>query len=68
MHAEMGRIDAAAVDRLTQARKAGGRVVAVGTTSVRVLETAAADGVLRPGKVKPIYSSVRRTDFAPSTH
>ncbi len=48
MHSEWGRIDAAAVDRLTQARKAGGRIVAVGTTSVRVLETAAADGVLRP--------------------
>jgi len=48
MHAEAGRIEAGAVDRLTQIRKAGGRVVAVGTTSVRVLETAAADGVLRP--------------------
>jgi S-adenosylmethionine:tRNA ribosyltransferase-isomerase len=48
MHSETGRIDTAAVDRLTQARKAGGRIVAVGTTSVRVLETAAADGILRP--------------------
>jgi S-adenosylmethionine:tRNA ribosyltransferase-isomerase len=48
MHTEWGRIDAPTVERLTQAKKKGGRIVAVGTTSVRVLETAAADGVLRP--------------------
>jgi S-adenosylmethionine:tRNA ribosyltransferase-isomerase len=48
MHSEWGRIDAANVERLTLARKAKGRIVAVGTTSVRVLETAASDGVLRP--------------------
>jgi S-adenosylmethionine:tRNA ribosyltransferase-isomerase len=48
MHSEWGQIDAANVERLTMARKNGGRIVAVGTTSVRVLETAAADGVLRP--------------------
>jgi S-adenosylmethionine:tRNA ribosyltransferase-isomerase len=48
MHSETGRIDAVAVERLVKARKAGGRIVAVGTTSVRVLETAAVDGVLRP--------------------
>jgi S-adenosylmethionine:tRNA ribosyltransferase-isomerase len=47
MHSEWGQIDAASVERLTTARKNGGRIVAVGTTSVRVLETAAADGVLR---------------------
>jgi S-adenosylmethionine:tRNA ribosyltransferase-isomerase len=48
MHSEQGRIDAPAVERLLKARKQGGRIVAVGTTSVRVLETAAADGLLRP--------------------
>ncbi|HTQ38885.1 MAG TPA: tRNA preQ1(34) S-adenosylmethionine ribosyltransferase-isomerase QueA [Pirellulales bacterium] len=48
MHSEWGKIDAASVERLTAARKNKGRIVAVGTTSVRVLETAAADGVLRP--------------------
>ncbi len=48
MHSEHGRIDAAAVERLLKARKNGGRIVGVGTTSVRVLETAAADGLLRP--------------------
>jgi S-adenosylmethionine:tRNA ribosyltransferase-isomerase len=48
MHSETGRIDATSVERLQRARKAGGRIVAVGTTSVRVLETAASDGVVRP--------------------
>lgn len=47
MHSEWGRIDAQTVEVLTKARKAGGRIVAVGTTSARVLETAATDGVLR---------------------
>ncbi len=48
MHAEWGQIDAAAVERLLETRRRGGRIVAVGTTSVRVLETAAADGTLAP--------------------
>ncbi len=48
MHHEWGRIDEAAVERLKAARQTGGRIVAVGTTSVRVLETASADGILRP--------------------
>ncbi len=52
MHSEWGRIDAADVERLTAVKKNGGRIVAVGTTSVRVLETAAADGVLRPWEGK----------------
>ena len=41
-HAGDGRSDR------TRAGERGGRVVAVGTTSVRVLETAAADGALKP--------------------
>ena len=49
MHAEWGRIDAATADRLNAVRAAGGRVIAVGTTSLRVLESAAdADGVIQP--------------------
>jgi S-adenosylmethionine:tRNA ribosyltransferase-isomerase len=49
MHAEWGRIDAAAADRLKAARAAGGRIIAVGTTSLRLLETAAGDdGMVRP--------------------
>jgi S-adenosylmethionine:tRNA ribosyltransferase-isomerase len=48
MHSEHGRVEAPAVERLLKARKQGGRIVAIGTTTVRVLETAAADGLLRP--------------------
>jgi S-adenosylmethionine:tRNA ribosyltransferase-isomerase len=47
MHSEWGEIGDATVQRIDQCRAAGGRVVAVGTTSVRVLETAARDGQLR---------------------
>jgi S-adenosylmethionine:tRNA ribosyltransferase-isomerase len=49
MHAEWGRIDAATAGRLNAARAAGGRIVAVGTTSLRLLESAAGkDGLVRP--------------------
>jgi S-adenosylmethionine:tRNA ribosyltransferase-isomerase len=47
MHSEWGSIRQEIVDRILQRRAGGGRVVAVGTTSVRLLETAAADGTLR---------------------
>jgi len=49
MHAEWGRIDAATADRLNAVRAAGGRVIAVGTTSLRLIESAAGeDGIIRP--------------------
>ncbi|NLS97253.1 MAG: tRNA preQ1(34) S-adenosylmethionine ribosyltransferase-isomerase QueA [Planctomycetaceae bacterium] len=48
MHSEWGSLDATTVDRLLDCRQGGGRIVAVGTTSVRLLETAAAEGELRP--------------------
>ncbi len=49
MHAEWGRIDAAVADRLNAVRAAGGRVIAVGTTSLRLLESATGeDGVIAP--------------------
>jgi len=48
MHSEWGRLDAATADRLLECRQKGGRIVAVGTTSVRLLETAAADGNVKP--------------------
>jgi len=41
MHSEWGRIDAGAAARLNAARTAGGRIIAVGTTSLRLLESAA---------------------------
>lgn len=48
MHAEFCQIEPAAVERLAQVRQRGGRIVAVGTTSVRTLESAAQAGVLQP--------------------
>src|SRR5206468_2462866 len=45
---EWGRIDAEAVSAIEDCRAAGGRVIAIGTTSVRVLESAAAGGRLEP--------------------
>ena len=49
MHAEWGEIRAETAAAINSARSRGGQVVAVGTTSLRLLETAAAkDGDLRP--------------------
>jgi S-adenosylmethionine:tRNA ribosyltransferase-isomerase len=48
MHAEWGRIEAATADRLNAARANGGRIISVGTTSLRLLESATgADRVIR---------------------
>ena len=47
MHSEWGRLRAETAEMIADCRTRGGRLVAVGTTSVRVLETAAADGALR---------------------
>jgi S-adenosylmethionine:tRNA ribosyltransferase-isomerase len=49
MHSEWGRISAGTADALNKARARGGRVVAVGTTSLRLLESATlADGSIQP--------------------
>jgi len=49
MHAEWGEVDAEIAARLNAARAAGGRIVCVGTTSLRLLESAAdPDGTIRP--------------------
>ncbi len=49
MHAEWGRIDAPAAEAVNAARAAGRRVIAVGTTALRLLETSAGeDGRVRP--------------------
>jgi S-adenosylmethionine:tRNA ribosyltransferase-isomerase len=48
MHAEWGRIDADTAERLNAARASGGRLIAVGTTSLRLLESAAdEEGTIR---------------------
>jgi len=49
MHAEWGRIDAATADRLNAVKARGGRLIAAGTTSLRLLESAArGDGTIAP--------------------
>jgi S-adenosylmethionine:tRNA ribosyltransferase-isomerase len=49
MHAEWGSIDAGTATRLNAARAAGGRLIAVGTTSLRLLESATGeDDLIRP--------------------
>jgi S-adenosylmethionine:tRNA ribosyltransferase-isomerase len=48
MHPEWGRLGADVVAAVERTRATGGRVVAVGSTSLRLLETAARDGTLRP--------------------
>jgi len=49
MHAETGEVSQATADALSDARARGGRIVAVGTTALRLLESAADEaGVIRP--------------------
>ncbi|MBR7619589.1 tRNA preQ1(34) S-adenosylmethionine ribosyltransferase-isomerase QueA [Phenylobacterium sp. 20VBR1] len=49
MHAEYGEVTEETASRLNAARAAGGRIVCVGTTSLRLLESATGeDGVVRP--------------------
>jgi S-adenosylmethionine:tRNA ribosyltransferase-isomerase len=48
MHAEWLQVPQAVCDAVAKTRQRGGRVIAVGTTAVRSLETAAQDGTLKP--------------------
>ena len=49
MHAEYGEVSAATAERLNAAKRAGGRIVCVGTTSLRLLESAVdAEGLIQP--------------------
>jgi len=48
MHAEYLEVSESVCEAIEQAKSRGGRIIAVGTTAVRSLETAAADGELRP--------------------
>lgn len=48
MHSEVAHVPQKTVDAVNAARARGGRVVAVGTTSVRSLESASRGGVVRP--------------------
>ncbi len=49
MHAEWGRVTAAAAEEINATKRAGGRVIPVGTTALRLIESAADEqGVLHP--------------------
>ncbi|NKX46398.1 tRNA preQ1(34) S-adenosylmethionine ribosyltransferase-isomerase QueA [Roseicyclus persicicus] len=49
MHAEWGEVRPQAADEMNATRAAGGRIIPVGTTALRLIETAAAaDGTMRP--------------------
>ena len=49
MHSECYEIPQATVDAIAEARAAGGRLIAVGTTSLRALESTAQGGALQAG-------------------
>jgi S-adenosylmethionine:tRNA ribosyltransferase-isomerase len=49
MHAEYGEVSGETAKAINEAKKSGGRIVAVGTTALRLLESAASDN----GEVKP---------------
>lgn len=49
MHTERYALPPATVEAIATTRAGGGRIVAVGTTTLRTLEAAAADGPLKPG-------------------
>ena len=48
MHPEWCRLDASTTTRLRAVQDRGGRIIAVGTTTVRTLETAALQGTIQP--------------------
>lgn len=49
MHAEWGKISTETCDAIMETKRSGGRVIAVGTTSLRILESAA----IKKGEIKP---------------
>ncbi len=48
MHAEWGEVTDTAAAEIAAAKAAGGRVIPVGTTALRLIESAAASGTIRP--------------------
>ncbi|MEO1733818.1 MAG: tRNA preQ1(34) S-adenosylmethionine ribosyltransferase-isomerase QueA, partial [Pseudomonadota bacterium] len=48
MHAEWGQVSAAAAQEIAATKASGGRVIPVGTTALRLIESAARDGAIAP--------------------
>ncbi|MGP1677360.1 MAG: tRNA preQ1(34) S-adenosylmethionine ribosyltransferase-isomerase QueA [Burkholderiales bacterium] len=63
MHSESYDIPPATVEAVARARAAGGAVIAVGTTSLRALESAAPAGALRAGTDCDLRSGAGETDL-----
>jgi S-adenosylmethionine:tRNA ribosyltransferase-isomerase len=55
MHAEWGTLSGETAERIATTRRAGGRILAVGTTSLRLLESAAVEN----GEVRPFAGETR---------
>ena len=73
MHSEWFEVGAATVAAIEATRAAGGRIVAVGTTTLRALESAAHAGVLAPFSgeteifIRPASSSASSTGWSPTS-
>ncbi len=52
MHSEIYHISAETVSAIEATKSAGGRIIAVGTTSLRALESAALNGAIMPGSAE----------------
>lgn len=63
IHSEWAQLTAEAAQRINEAKLAGGRIVAVGTTTVRVLETAA----LRSAGITGSLQAISQTDLSGET-
>jgi len=48
LHAEWGHLDAQTTQKILEVKEQGGRVIPVGTTALRLLESASQDGTLKP--------------------
>ena len=56
MHSEEIDVDAPTAEMINETRRAGGRVVAVGTTAVRVIESVAS---VHEGRIEPYHGATR---------
>ena len=64
MHAEFGMVSAEVAEALNETRAKGGRIVAVGSTALRLLESAAAED----GQLQALLPAKPRFSSRPATH
>ena len=64
MHKERGEVTPEAAAEILATKSAGGRVIPVGTTALRLVETAARTQVKLPrGRARPIFSYILGLNF-----